>query len=155
MKRMVRIVWERECASGRRTSWAKTVDAILANAEKGAKRFRGTYLSSGEETELLEGTLVLEVAPTGSVKNGSEEARLYRVDACAGLKRIAHGEGYLAWRNRFLTVLDLVRAELKKDREAREEEARLEGTPAPEWIDLSGVPLEALRAEIHRREAVQ
>lgn len=60
MKRMVRIVWERETALGRRTSWAKTVDAILANAEKGAKRFRGTYLCSGEETELLEGTLVLE-----------------------------------------------------------------------------------------------
>jgi hypothetical protein len=113
---MTRIVWNQTTASGRRTSWAKPFDTIALGhgAAQGAKAFYlssdplrpGGYLENGVETDLPEGTLVLEVRPEGSVKNGSQQARVYEVVSDNGSGELALRLGGWDWRKQYLSLVD-------------------------------------------------
>lgn len=131
-----RIAWEQITSSGRRTSWAKTFSAVADDGTKGAKAFTGAFLPDGAEIDLEIGTLVLEVVPTGSVKNGSQEARFHRV-AAAGLETIEGGT--FDWWKQQLSAQDFAR-ELLDEPEP--------GNP------LAAFTTEQLRAELARRGEV-
>lgn len=99
-----RITYEAPTASGRRTGWAKTVEAVDYEA-RGARAFRGAYLRDHEQ-DMEVGTLVLQIAPQGSVKNGWEQATLWHVTP-AGLEPL-DGEVDYDWRRQFLSLRDRV-----------------------------------------------
>ncbi len=114
-----RVTWRNETASGKRTGWAKTVvDVAVGSGVRGAKAFMGEYLRN-QEYDLPYGTVILEVHPVGSVKNGHEEARLWVVDKEEGLKRFP---GEWDWHKQFLTVKDQVHILVQKVRAATSEE---------------------------------
>lgn len=64
-------------ASGSRKSWWKHVKGIDPS-QKGGYAYVGDFLKEGE-TELQVGSVLLEVEPCGSVKNGYQDGKLYRV----------------------------------------------------------------------------
>lgn len=76
MRNNVKINWEAEHASGNRKSWAKTVTGLTSGG--GSKGLVGEYLREGEQL-IPDGTIVIEVYATGSVKHGSQEVEIYRV----------------------------------------------------------------------------
>jgi len=132
-----RIVWEQTRASGRRTSWAKWFTDLALS--KGAKAFiGGEYLKDGVETDLEIGTLVVEVVPTGSVKNGSNEARIYRVSA-DGLERTGVEVDY---NTRWLTLKDEVIRLMAEE------------TLAEKDNPLAEFSVDDLLAELRRRNAI-
>jgi hypothetical protein len=108
-----RIIWNQTTTSGRRTSWAKPFNSIKQGA-KGAQAFYyaaadplmvfgGDYLQDGVETDLPIGTLVIEVVPVGSVKNGSQQAQIFRVGP-AGLGAVS--DVVHDWHRGFLSLRD-------------------------------------------------
>jgi hypothetical protein len=107
--RTARVVWIQHVASGRRTSWAKTVVALDMNV-RGVKAFAGEYLQSGVETDLRVGSFVLEVRPMDSVKHGWEAATLSRVMPDGELEKVV---GDHDWRKAFLSFRDAVALELQ------------------------------------------
>lgn len=126
-----RIRYEQPTASGKRTGWARTFTAVH-DTVRGAKAFDGHYLRHGVEYDLERGTLVLEVYPTGSVKNGRDEARFYEVteEGLSPVSPDADGtcqDETFEWRGEFLSCVDHAKlllarkAELKRFRvEVRE-----------------------------------
>lgn len=82
---VVRCVWENTTASGRRKGWAKLITGIVDDdgvhaVARGAKAFVGDYLNEHVEVDLPVGTLILDVEPSGSVKNGTKVASIRRVE---------------------------------------------------------------------------
>lgn len=104
---MGRIVWHQQRSSGHRTSWARTVTAVVPGSS-GARAFTGIYLEDGTETDIDDGTLVLQVAPTGSVKNGTEQALLFRAQGT----ELVQLEGEWDWRKQFLSLVDAMKRHL-------------------------------------------
>lgn len=103
----VRIVWKQMVESGRRTSWAKAVTGVSPTPGlKGAKVFVGPYLRTGEEIDLRDGQIVIEVYPGGSIKNATETARLGVVSAKAG--KIEWSSERFSWHRQFLSFRDYV-----------------------------------------------
>ena len=103
----MRLVYSKPTASGRRTGWARTIMGLDAD-QRGAKAFRGDYLRDGDQVELADGLLVLEVRPEGSVKNGWQQAHVLRV---AGDKFVELAD--FNWREQYLDLLDFVREQLR------------------------------------------
>lgn len=101
---MGRIRWKQPTASGRRTGWARTVDGVNYDV-RGAKSFEGEYLRDGEEVDLPNGAIVVEVSPQGSIKNGWQAATAYVVDGEELVPRI---EDEHDWRKDFLSFRDAV-----------------------------------------------
>jgi hypothetical protein len=118
-----RIVWSKPTGSGRRTGWARTV-RDLDRSRVGAKALVGEYLQDEVETELEVGTLVLQVKPIGSVKNGFDGAALYRVSEQGRLEPCpCSADGlYWDWRKQWLSIADAVAEELNVAAEAAETE---------------------------------
>jgi hypothetical protein len=116
-----RIVWSKPTGSGRRTGWARTV-RDLDRSRVGAKALVGEYLQDEVETELEVGTLVLQVKPIGSVKNGFDGAALYRVSEQGRLEPCpCSADGlYWDWRKQWLSIADAVAEELNVAAEAAE-----------------------------------
>jgi len=143
---MTRIVWNQTRASGRRTSWARPFDRIVEGV-KGARAFvhgggDWGYLGDGVETELPEGTLILEVRPTGSVKNGSQLARIFRVVRKPWSKEDNGFElitGDYDWRKGYLSLVDAAQALLR--------DAPVAGESDP----LADYTTEELLGELERR----
>lgn len=101
-----RWVFAPKTASGRRRSWAMHITGLNARyeaAERPSAAFHGSYLRAGAEYDLPIGTLVLEVVPRGSTKNGWREGLLYYVGA-AGLEPCERAR----WPHGLLTLKDAV-----------------------------------------------
>jgi len=98
----MRITYQKPTASGRRTGWAKHVTGVDQTKTNGYA-FEGEFLDVGE-SDLPLGAIVVEQYPTGSVRNGNPEGRIYRVTD-EGLREI--DEGY-HWREQFLSLRDAV-----------------------------------------------
>lgn len=83
-------------ASGGREGWAKQITSI-DNTQRGGYAFLGNFLRPGLY-DMAPGTLVLDVYPNGSIRNGGKGAILWIADATAtdGLRRIAHTEDWPA-----------------------------------------------------------
>lgn len=105
---MTRITYFKPAASGKRTGWAVAVTG-LDRTQKYRKALIGDYLPEGQQIELPEGQLVVEIVPCGSVKNGHEGVRFYRATG-PDLTRITWaGENDLPnWRADHLDVLDRI-----------------------------------------------
>jgi len=73
----VRIMVNNEVTSGRRKGWHKHVAAIDKTKRNGFA-FQGEFLDDGLH-DLPAGSLVLQVNPTGSVKNSGKEGILWRI----------------------------------------------------------------------------
>lgn len=104
------ITWNQTRASGKRTSWARNVQSIDYTI-KGARSFVGEYLENGVETELDIGALIIEVTPEGSVKNGWQRARLYRVTVDGKYTEI-NPDFEFDWRKQFISFREFVASEL-------------------------------------------
>lgn len=89
-------------ASGNRESWFKTITGIIEGGT-GAKGFAGEYLKAGQH-RLPVGTILLHVRPLGSVKNGTHQADVLRVQPDGTLAEIASG---LDWRKELPTIQDI------------------------------------------------
>lgn len=101
-----RVVYEPKTASGKRASWARLITGVNDSGLKGSKAFEGVYLREYEQ-DVEVGSLVLEVVPVGSVKNGGQEARLYRIAADGSLAPV-DGVEPMDWSRNFLTIRDTV-----------------------------------------------
>ena len=75
---MGRITYQKKYASGKRGSWARTVEGLV-DGKKFAHGIAGRYLNEDQETDIEDGTLIVEITHAGSVKNSEEIAALYRV----------------------------------------------------------------------------
>lgn len=147
----VTVKYEKPRTSGNREGWAKTVESI-SDSERGAKAFGGEYLVEGQQ-EFEEGTIILQVWHTGSVKNGGQDADLWRVKAGApdGMEDASEGACW-DWRREFV--------DLRKAAEALLEQAA-EPTPEPEAApgsvdgDLSGDYLSRMARAASRQEAAE
>jgi hypothetical protein len=166
---MTLVIWNQQRSSGRRTSWAKPFDRIDQAEGKGAFKLGAAhiYLQDGEETELAEGTLVLEVVPRGSVKNGWQEARVYEVTHQGNLE-----QWFLAydWRKNYVSLVRdaqdaLDRRALADQLETIPVSTRQEDTEPPpdserrvalrERRPLAQYSTEQLLAELERRGIVR
>lgn len=114
---MPRLIFTPKRASGKRESWAKTVTDVDPKG-RGSKAFKGDYLESGIQTDLEIGTLIIEVVPCGSVKNGYHEAGLLRVTE-DGFEKIDSGWD---WRTHFLNFRDFVIEQLAENRSPKDSE---------------------------------
>lgn len=99
---LARITYHQPTASGRRTGWARTFGAI-DRTQRGAKAFVGEYLPVNQQIELPVGILIVEVSPCGSVKNGSNEAQIWRLEADGSWTRVGNEWN---WHSEFLSLLD-------------------------------------------------
>lgn len=145
MTTLTRLIWKQPTGSGRRTGWARTVRNIDMQ-QRGAKAFLGEYLRDGVETELAVGTLVVEVAPIGSVKNGFDGARICRVTADGELAPCACStDGYWDWRKHWLSIRDAVIEELTQDRAAAARAAAgdppVPATQEPQAVSTAAKPI--------------
>jgi hypothetical protein len=117
---MVRFNVTTSAASGGRTGWMKHVTSVDL-AKKDGYAFGGRFLNENEQYELPVGSIVIEKEPTGSVKNGSWEANIWRVVATPQIR----GDGsptanphlelvnyYKSWSKNFLDFRDEVAQEL-------------------------------------------
>lgn len=105
----LRITYKKPEASGRRSGWAKVIVGVLDGV--GARGFDGDYLTHGNQVDIPDGSLVLEVRPLGSVKNGYEQAYIYRATP-EGFQEIFSCD----WRKKFLDLKDFVVKQLQQDR---------------------------------------
>lgn len=98
-------------ASGGREGWCKKVTS-LDPRQRGGYAFVGEFLKPGLY-DLPSGTLVLDVYPTGSARNGGKGATLWVVesDQTDGLKKIAQTDD---WLQKSLVILDAAQKHLNK-----------------------------------------
>jgi hypothetical protein len=75
---------------------------------RGARAFAGDYLREGEQVDLPDGTVIIEIFPRGSVKNGYQTADIQRVER-GELRTLVED---LDWRSQFLEIADAVNAAL-------------------------------------------
>lgn len=108
--KLVRTRFEPKTESGRRKSWAFVVTGIKSKTARGVKAFEGYYLKEGHEVDLLVGSLVLEVAPEGSVNRGWQSAHIYIIDAAG---EWSQHENLGHWSKDFLTIRDTIESKLK------------------------------------------
>ena len=118
-----------ETASGRRTSWCKHITSVDTSKSNGYA-FDGSFLKNNVLTELPEGSVIVQVYPCGSVKNGYQRGRLFRIE---GEELVEHIDE--DWRDSFLLIRDKA-------------EELLGNQPAS---PLAGFSDEDLIAEIKRR----
>ena len=74
---MIRIEVETYTTSGGRRGWHKLITGI-DRSKKGGFAVEGSFLDEGLQ-DVEEGSLILQVDPTGSVKNGGKDATLWRI----------------------------------------------------------------------------
>jgi hypothetical protein len=102
----MRLKIENVRASGRRTGWSKRVENVDESKENGYA-FDGEFLPDRKEIEIPVGAIVIQKNPKGSVKNGYNEGKIYRVSEEGSLVDL-HPEVEFNWRNDFLTFRDHV-----------------------------------------------
>jgi hypothetical protein len=107
---LVRLKFGPPTGSGRREGWAKHVTGVDLSGVRGAKAFKGDYLRKGEQLDMPYGSVVIVVAPEGSVRSAYETAAIY-LTSTEGLERTSD---WYNWRENFLSFRDLVNDELKK-----------------------------------------
>lgn len=149
---MIRWRWQQPTGSGRRTGWARTFTGFDSEA-RGAKAFTGgEYLGADELREDTAGTLVIEITPEGSVKNGWQSATFCRVGA-EGLEPCSEafdwGKDWLAIKDKAIELLG-EQAEPTSDRDRAEAAAdyllaadrlqRVAASFGPAMVDYRRVP---------------
>ncbi len=92
-------------ASGRRKSWFKHVTKVDISKTNGYA-FEGNFISEMTETDLPEGSIIIECIPRGSVKNNLKEGKIFRVEA-QGITNLEENSEY-DWRKDFLSFRDTV-----------------------------------------------
>lgn len=78
----IRIRVTSETSSGRRRGWHKRVTAV-DRERRGGYALKGEFLRDGLH-DVPAGTVIVETEPTGSVKRGGMEARVWRIVPAAG-----------------------------------------------------------------------
>jgi len=127
----------------RKRSWAKILSKVDTGKANGYA-FEGSWLRRGERAEVEVGALVLLYDEPGSMKNWYPLVRVVRAEPDGSLQEVLRYEGGVQERSWALAVRDRIAAILAEQSGAAEQEGQRE-------IDLSGVPTEALIAELRRR----
>lgn len=99
---MKRIRWVAPKASGRRVGFARVVHEVKEG--KGVKAFPGFYLKDDHEVDLELGSVIVQVAPMGSVKNCWQEASIATVTE----KGLEFLDETWDWRKEFPSIKDEV-----------------------------------------------
>ena len=139
MTQTIRIRPVVETASGRRTGWIKQVTSVDPNGRNGYA-FDGEFLRDGVEVDLPVGSILVRVDPEGSVKNAWQSGHILKLQADGEMVELADGD----WKDDFLGLRDAATEAMPRSEEAVQPEVA-----GP--VDLSGVPVMDLIAELRRR----
>lgn len=92
-------------ATGKRRGWMKHITGCDPDGHNGYA-LRGEFLSSGHEVELPAGALILRVDPRGTIRQGWERARLYRLQQDGKMTSLLGGG--VNWRKDFTKLRNAV-----------------------------------------------